>query len=70
MTQFGTLPAMSHSERKISYYIILGQVAPELEDLADVEPPVGGLDYLWIAAFCVIIMIVIIGVYFKRKLMG
>ena len=70
MTQLGTLPAVSHSKIKISYYIILGQVAPELEDLADVKPPVGGLDYLWIAAFCVILMIVIIGVYFKRKLMG
>ena len=69
MTQLGTLPAVSHSKIKISYYIILGQVvAPELEDLADVKPPVGGLDYLWIAAFCVILMIVIIGVYFKRKL--
>ena len=47
MTLLGTLPAMSHSERKISYYIILGQVAPELEDLVDAKPPVGGLDYLW-----------------------
>jgi hypothetical protein len=62
-----------HSERKNSYYIITGQVveipAPKLEDLDDAKPPAGG-DYVWIAVFCVLLIVVIIGVYFKRKLMG
>ena len=63
--------------KKNSYHIITGQVveipAPKLEDLDDAKPPAGG-DYAetagWIAVVCVLLILVIIGVYFKRKMMG
>ena len=48
-------------------------IAPKLEDLDDSKPP-GGTDYAgtagWIGIFCILLIIVIVGVYFKRKMGG
>ena len=48
-------------------------IAPKLEDLDDFKPP-GGTDFAgtagWIGIFCILLIIVIVGVYFKKKMGG